>query len=433
MTGGTRDQPEQETGGTRDQPEYGYGDKKERIIRMKEKFRRILTIQDLSCVGQCSLTVALPVLSACGVEAAVLPGAVLSTHTGGFAGRPVIRDLTDLIPEARAHWKEAGIRFDALLTGYLAGEAQVDAVLGLLEDGILHEGAPIIVDPAMADHGKLYQGFSEAFPAAMRKLCSRADIILPNLTEACLMTGTEYGPALSEEKEIRALIDKLDEIGAETCILKGVSLEEGKLGAAVRTLSRDETRFYFTERVPKQSHGTGDCFAAAFTGAKVLGKSAFEAAALAADFVVECLEQTMDDPAHWYGVHFEQALPMLTAELNSGVMKSRRAAERVSPRRRFVLDGSRMQDKESFYREVNRVLTGNSAMDEEQQYGGNLDAFNDILRGGFGRHGYGEPIELVWEHYSDAEEMLPESFLLKVISIILNPDEDHDCTLKLVP
>ena len=391
-------------------------------------FKRILTVQDLSCVGQCSLTVALPVISACGVETSVLPGAVLSTHTGGFPGQNTLRDLTEEIPAVAAHWAEAGIRFDALYTGYLAGEAQIKEVLALKEL-VLKEGAPVIVDPAMADHGKLYKGFGPEFPKAMRSLCSEADIILPNLTEACLMTDTPWGPELQQESAVRELLAKLDEIGAETVVLKGISFDEERLGVAVHSASTGNTRFYFTEKVPKQSHGTGDCFASAFTGALMRGFSCFEAASLAADFVVECLVQTLEDADHWYGVHFEQALPLLIRELNRAEMKSPRAAERMQERRRFVLDGSRMDSREAFYREVNRVLTAGN----DENLGGNLDAFNDILRGGFGRHGYGEPIALIWKNFSDARDSLEEDFLLRVISIILNPEDDHDCTLELVP
>ena len=153
-------------------------------------YQRILTVQDISCLGQCSLTAALPILSACGFETCILPSALLSTHTGGFSGY-TFRDLTDDIPRIRQHWQKEGIRFDAVYTGYLAGARQIDEVLDLI-GALLAPGGMVAVDPAMADHGRLYAGFDEAFAAAMKKLCAAADIILPNITEACFLTGVPY-------------------------------------------------------------------------------------------------------------------------------------------------------------------------------------------------------------------------------------------------
>ena len=244
-------------------------------------YRRILSVQDISCVGQCSLTAALPILSVCGLETAVLPTAVLSTHTGGrFAGSGyTFRDLSDDIPAICAHWRHEGIRFSAVCTGYLGSPRQVEDVLALMED-LLLPGGVRIVDPAMADGGRLYAGLPEELVPAMARLAFSADVILPNLTEAALLTGLPYRK-VCEEAYARELTDALLARGAKTVVC----------------------------------HGTGDIFTAAFTGAYLRGQSAFEAARLAADFTLECIRKTMDDPEHWYGVKFELALPWLMRRL----------------------------------------------------------------------------------------------------------------------
>ena len=151
---------------------------------------KVLTIQDLSCYGQCSLTVALPIISACGIETAVIPTAVLSTHTAFKAGW-TFRDLTDDIAPISAHWQKEGLKFDCIYTGYLGSPRQVDLILDAVDKHLDHGGC-VVVDPAMADGGKLYAGFAPDFPSHMARLCSSADIILPNITEACLMTGKEF-------------------------------------------------------------------------------------------------------------------------------------------------------------------------------------------------------------------------------------------------
>ena len=274
---------------------------------------RILTVQDISCVGQCSATVALPVISACGVEACIMPSAILSTHTGGFHGF-TFRDLTADMPGIERHWISEGIRFQAVSSGYLASTTQIDIVRDLM-DRLLMPGGVKIVDPAMADHGKLYYGFDQAFVEKMSELCAAADYILPNLTEACFLTGTPYRQEIREPEEIRALLEKLGALGPAAVVLKGISAADGKIGNAVYDVKSSSVRYYFTQRIEKNSHGTGDCFAAAFTGALMRGLDAFDAMALATDFVVECLRQTMMDPEHWYGISFERALPLLIRRL----------------------------------------------------------------------------------------------------------------------
>jgi len=266
-------------------------------------YKKILTIQDISCVGQCSLTVALPILSACGMETAILPSAVLSTHTAGFSGFTV-RDLTDDIPAIQAHWMKEGIQFDAIYTGYLGSLQQIDYVRDIFHT-LKAEGGTIIVDPAMADNGKLYPAFDQAYADAMAGLCGEADILLPNITEACFMTGMEYRETY-DKAYIDELLARTASLGTATIVLTGVSYTEGKTGVVV--YKDGQQTYYEHHKIAKGSHGTGDVYASAFVGALMNDKTAEESARIAADYTVKCIENTQDDPDHWYGVKFETAL-----------------------------------------------------------------------------------------------------------------------------
>ncbi len=272
-------------------------------------YKRVLTIQDISCVGQCSLTVALPILAACGLEGCVLPSAVLSTHTA-FPGA-VIRDLTEDMPRIAAHWRECGIRFDAISSGYLGSRRQIEYVMQIFTD--LGKGNCLrIVDPAMADHGKLYRGFDQQFVEAMRALCARADYLIPNMTEACLLTGTPWQEGY-DRAFVEALLRKLAALGPKNIILTGAAFHPGITGVAV--MEEGEIYFYGHEKLPGNRHGTGDIFAAAFTAALLRGKAASTAAQIAADFVCACIRNSQDDPDHWYGAKFEPTLPKLMEAL----------------------------------------------------------------------------------------------------------------------
>lgn len=268
-------------------------------------YKRILTIQDISCVGQCSMTVALPVLSACGHETCILPTAILSTHTGGF-GKPVVQHLS--VDGIWRHWKEQNIDFDCILVGYLGSIAAIDTVSQILDE-MLAPGGIAIVDPAMADHGKLYSGFDEHYAAEMRKLCEKADIIIPNITEAAMMAGMEYQADL-DEAYIRQLLRKL---GGKDVVLTGVGFAPDQTGAAVRR--GREVTFFHNPKVRKHYSGTGDLFAACFAGTLMQGKTLEESVSTACGFVLRSIEATAEAPAHWYGVKFETALPWLISQL----------------------------------------------------------------------------------------------------------------------
>ena len=267
-----------------------------------EKMKRLLTVQDISCVGQCSTTVALPLISACGVECAVLPPAILSNHTAaGFSGWS-FRDLTDEMGPIEKKWVEQNIRFDAFYTGYVC-ESHIEPILSI-ERSCAEPGAIRFVDPAMADGGKLYKGFAPDFPKKMARLVEGCDYVLPNLTEAALLGGFE---PFKEKPE--TLIASLHDLGAKHVVLTGVEHGDGELGSAVSDGSRIE--YDFNPRLPRSSHGTGDVYASVFAGAVLRGLDPLAAAALAADIVCEAIEATAED--HWYGVSFERTIPHLSS------------------------------------------------------------------------------------------------------------------------
>ena len=273
-------------------------------------YHRILTIQDISCLGQCSMTVALPILSACGQETCIIPSAVLSTHTGGFT-RPHIRDISMDIPGIAAHWKQENIAFDAIYTGYLGTKEQISDVAQVF-DTMLRDGGKIIVDPAMADHGKLYSGFDMEYARAMGQLCKKADVILPNLTESCLITGCEYKEGY-DEAYITDVLAKLHGMGMKQVVLTGVSYRPDETGVV---LSDGKSVYYYRhKKMARSFHGTGDIYASAFVGSWIGGKSMEDAIAIAADYACECIRVTMDDESHWYGTKFETALPKLIEAL----------------------------------------------------------------------------------------------------------------------
>ncbi len=272
--------------------------------------KRVLTIQDTSCVGQCSLTVALPILSVCGIETAILPSALLSTHTSGFTGFTVL-DLTNEFPKIMQHWKKENITFDGVYTGYVLA-SQIDYIREICNT--FNKGVKII-DPVMADHGSFYYGFDKAFAQKMCSLCYGADVILPNLTEAAFLLDEECVLNGYDERYIEQLCERLTKkLSVKTVVLTGVSFSEDKLGVCVYENGRAD--YYFTEKITKNFHGTGDIYSSAFVAGYVLGKTAMDSASIAADYTVEAMKLTMPyQNEHNYGVFFEKAMPVLLQKL----------------------------------------------------------------------------------------------------------------------
>lgn len=274
-------------------------------------YKKVLTIQDISCVGQCSLTVALPIISACGLETCVLPSAVLSTHTAGFSGY-TFRDLTEDMPAIKDHWVKEGIRFNAIYTGYLGSTKQIDYVNDIFQT-TADTSCVKIVDPAMADNGNLYPGFDMAFVEAMKGLCKNADYVVPNITETCFLTGIPYKTEY-DRAYIDSLLAGLTNLGCKNIILTGVSYAPGKTGVVV--LENGSYAYYEHEKLSNSCHGTGDIYASAFVGALVRGNCPYDAARIAANYTVECIKCTAKLDNHWYGAAFEPVLGKLIEMLN---------------------------------------------------------------------------------------------------------------------
>ena len=269
---------------------------------------KILTIQDISCYGQCSITVALPIVSAFGIETAILPSAVLSTHTAGFTDFTV-RDLTEDLPEIRKHWEKEGILFDAIYTGFIASIEQLDYIKDII-DSRLKPGGLVFVDPAMADHGEFYNGFDQEFADKMGELCKLGDYVLPNTTEACYILHKPWKEEFTKE-EMLEMANELSEFTKRHVILKGDTHKEGQLGMIVLDKEEETCEIVFNDKVDYVSHGTGDVFASAFVGSTMNGKTPTQAAKIAGEFTKRAIEKTIGDETHTYGVKFEQVIPEL--------------------------------------------------------------------------------------------------------------------------
>ena len=240
--------------------------------------KRILTIQDISCLGKCSITIALPVLSAMGVETVILPTALLSNHT--LFPEYTKLDLSGQMLPIADMWKRNGVHFDAIYTGYLGTPELIDETARVI-DMFRDENTLVFIDPVMGDNGKLYRGFSEDYASRNRKLCGTADLIMPNITEACLMTGAKYRETY-DESYLRELCIRLCETGAKMTVLTGASLLEGKTGVYGMDSRTGEIFFYQNDKVGAMFHGTGDLFSSTVIGEIMHGKDWKDAMKIAA-------------------------------------------------------------------------------------------------------------------------------------------------------
>ena len=271
--------------------------------------KRVLAIHDISCFGRCSLTVALPIISSVGAECTVIPTAVLSTHTGGFTGF-TYRDLTEDIVPIVDHWKTLDLKFDAIYTGFLGSFEQIAIVADTIDR--LNEDTMIVVDPVMADNGKLYTIFPKEFPMEMRKVCSRADVLMPNITEATLLLGEEYKEGPYTPEYIEGLMKRLTELGPRKIILTGVYFDDVKLGAATYDADTGEKSYYFCDKIPGYYHGTGDVFGSAVVAALIRGRSLPDASRIAVDYTVGSIQRTYDAKTDIrFGVNFEEGISQL--------------------------------------------------------------------------------------------------------------------------
>lgn len=276
--------------------------------------KRVAAIHDISCFGKCSLTVALPVISAAGIETAAIPTAVLSTHTADIFKNFTFRDLTDDLLGIAKHWNTMSLHFDAIYTGYLGSIEQIDIVAQMI-DLIKSDDTKIIIDPVMADHGKLYTCFSKDFPKAMARLCSKADVIIPNMTEAAFLLGEDYAQGPYTQEYCDGLAQRLCKtLGAKQAVVTGVYFDDKKLGAAC--FDGNKTEFVMNERIEKLYHGTGDVFGSALVAALVRGQPLKAATKTAVDFTCASIKRTINEnPKREYGVNFEGELPLLIKKL----------------------------------------------------------------------------------------------------------------------
>lgn len=274
--------------------------------------KRVLTIQDISCLGKCSLTVALPLISATGNEAVILPTAVLSTHT--MFKDFTYKDLSDQLDPITQHWKSQDVQFDAIYTGYLGSVEEIHHMEKIFNMFKTKDNI-IFIDPVMADNGKLYPNFDMDYVKANTKLCGLADIIVPNITEACFMTDTEYKEEY-DEAYIKDLLDKLAQLGSKIVVLTGVSLSEGKTGIMGYDTEKKEYFSYQNDAVGAKYHGTGDIFSSVAVGAYMNDLSIRDALAVAADYTALTIKKTLENPKKpWYGVDFETTIPDLVKAL----------------------------------------------------------------------------------------------------------------------
>lgn len=274
--------------------------------------KRALAVHDLSCVGRCSLTVALPILSVAGVNTAVVPTALLSTHTGEFTGYTHL-DLSDQLSPITAHLATLGLHFDAFYSGYLASGAQVEQVLSML-DQLCDSETHIFVDPAFADHGRRYSLIDESMPAQMRRLCARANTIVPNLTEAAFLLDRPYPGEHYDRTLIGDYCRGLLDLSAENVIITDVSFSPEETGIAIlsRSSQQNEPEFLFRSKFDGVFHGTGDVFASFALAGLLQDMPLKPAAERALDLTHESIEWTLREgqPLR-YGVQFERVLKKL--------------------------------------------------------------------------------------------------------------------------
>ncbi len=268
--------------------------------------KKLLTVQDFSCFGQCSTGVALPIISAMGIETCPLPTALFSAHTA-FKGF-IRENLEHLIIPITEHWKKLGIKFDTVYCGYLGSNEIVDLVLETV-NGLLKNDGLLIVDPAMAENGVLYTGFKPDYAEKMKKLCKKADYILPNISEACLLCGADYKDSHDETFAL-SLIKKMRNEGFGNIVLTGVMFDNNETGVLI--YEGEEIYSCRHKKIPENRFGTGDVFSSVFAGGMTTGLGVKKSAEKAALFVTKCLEATVGDNEHWYGVKFEKQIPYLS-------------------------------------------------------------------------------------------------------------------------
>ncbi|HIV85216.1 MAG TPA: pyridoxamine kinase [Candidatus Monoglobus merdigallinarum] len=273
---------------------------------------KVCAVHDISGFGKVSLTEVIPILSAMGVEVCPLPTAVLSTHTFEFENYTFC-DLTGEMQKIIDHWEKIGLKFDAVYSGYMGSAEQIRILKGFMQKAG-QNGALLVVDPVMGDNILSSRDFySEkvlGMLGGMKELCSIADIITPNVTEACLLTGEKYSSRPVSNSKIKRYLKKLAALGAKYVVITSVMDSENSMCVAV--YDGDTGKYYKVNCgfVNRPFHGTGDIYTSVLTGAMLKGLSIIEAANLAAGFVYKAIQLTIRHPEIRVreGVLFEPAL-----------------------------------------------------------------------------------------------------------------------------
>lgn len=257
---------------------------------MNKHIPKVATVQDLSGYGRCALTVAIPILSVMGIQVCPIPTAILSTHTGGF-GKPVFEDLTQLIDGFIEHWKCLDLQFDALYSGFLGNEEQINQVMSLFAT-FKNEKTFTLVDPVMGDGGKLYSTYNEVMQHKMKDLVSVADIVTPNLTEMYFLLDRPYTEEALSKEQILELMEQLAALGPKKVVVKGITtLENQKVNVAYDQIDGSYWLLPY-EEIPMSYPGTGDAFASVLVGALMKGISLKDGVEKAANFVRKAVEVT---------------------------------------------------------------------------------------------------------------------------------------------
>lgn len=285
-----------------------------RLSEDENRQKRILAVHDISCVGRCSITVALPMLSAAGLETSILPTSILSTHTGGLTGY-TYRDLLDDMDPIMDHWKAIGLKFDGIFTGWLGTYRHIQKMDRLLE--LFSEANPrVMIDPVMGDNGRLYATLDEAYVRQMRAYCQKAHLMLPNLTEVALLTDTDYPSGGYDSKYIEDMLRRMKDMSSGAVVLTGVSLVPGRIGAAAMD-NAGKIFYHDSPFVQGCWHGAGDVFASALLAADICGQSLEDALRLAVDFTGRCIDRTQRAGTdERLGLQFEPELGYLSQMLN---------------------------------------------------------------------------------------------------------------------
>ena len=270
--------------------------------------KRILAINDISCMGKCSLTVALPIISSVGHECVILPTALLSTHTAQGFGDFVSFNMTEQMKQIANHFERLDTRFDAIYSGYVVSPDQADYIYELVNK--LADGDTLtVVDPVLGDNGRLYRGFTEKNIAAVKRLCSVADVITPNLTEASLLTGIQSDGVHMTREGVDRLLNGLSTLCKKKIVITGIEINDGELTTAVMDVERGETALYTRPKISGSVHGSGDVFASALTALHLDGMGFGTAVEKTLDFTLSAIADSAEDEnSRWYGVNFEKYL-----------------------------------------------------------------------------------------------------------------------------